>query len=157
MKDFEKFSFKGPIIGEPLFPIRPNPKLCQMWKVDIDDIWLSLLCETMTFFSLSSPHCALYNRATGNWSMAWAKFITEEFGQSFHPLPYPCPNEAGFLKYRSKTNILNFSCKFLHAYYLFNLVFNFISMYVSGYIGTSRNKLKKYSVTKIVLTFHCLN
>ena len=35
--------------------------------------------------------------------MAWAKFITEEFGQSFHPLPYPCPNVAGFLKYHSKT------------------------------------------------------
>ena len=48
LKDFDKYSFKGPITIKPVFPIRPNPKLCQIWKGDLYEIQLSLLCETMT-------------------------------------------------------------------------------------------------------------
>ena len=44
MKDFDKFIFKGAIKIKPVFPIRPNPKLCQIWKRDLYEIRLSLLC-----------------------------------------------------------------------------------------------------------------
>ena len=66
MKDFDKFIFKGAIKTKPVFPIRPNPKLCQIWKRDLYEIRLSLLCGTMTFFtqchSLVSTQNVSYNR-----------------------------------------------------------------------------------------------
>ena len=58
MKDFDKFIFKGAIKIKPVFPIRPNPKLCQIWKRDLYEIRLSLLCETMTFFNPNSGAAA---------------------------------------------------------------------------------------------------
>ena len=50
-------------------------------------------------------------------------------------------------KNSSYQNSINCSCKFLHPSHLYQLAWNLIETFI--------NKLKKYYVSKIDLTFHC--
>ena len=51
VKNLVKMIFKPPSPKKLLFLIRPNPKKFQICNGDIYEIWLTLLCETMTYFS----------------------------------------------------------------------------------------------------------
>ena len=53
VKNLVKMIFKPPSPKKLLFLIRPNPKKFQICNGDIYEIWLTLLCETMTYFSPS--------------------------------------------------------------------------------------------------------
>ena len=53
VKNLVKMIFKPPSPKKLLFLIWPNPKKFQICNGDIHEIWLTLLCETMTYFQLS--------------------------------------------------------------------------------------------------------
>ena len=44
-------SHKAASLKNPYFIIQPYPKLCQIWNGPLNEIWLTLLCETMTYFT----------------------------------------------------------------------------------------------------------
>ena len=44
-------NYKAASYKKPLFVIWPGPQLCQIWNGPINEIRLTLLCETMTFFT----------------------------------------------------------------------------------------------------------
>ena len=53
VKNLVKLIFKPPTPKNSLFLIRPNPKKFQICNGDIYEIWLTLLCETMTYFTIT--------------------------------------------------------------------------------------------------------
>ena len=52
VKNLVKMIFKPPSPKKLTFSYRPNPKKFQICNGDIYEIWLTLLCETMTYFNI---------------------------------------------------------------------------------------------------------
>ena len=59
VKNLVKMIFKPPSPKKLLFLIRPNPKKFQICNGDIYEIWLTLLCETLTYFNFRAVQKAV--------------------------------------------------------------------------------------------------
>ena len=100
---------------------------------------------------------SLYESSLGGWALKIGKVTLNNFGFKYiyffaRNISYALKTDSRHAKWSEKNILCNFSCRFLNPNYFFQ--FPICNLKWSE---KPQEQVKKYSVSKSVLTFHCLN